>query len=79
MGARAVTRPNICENKALPYGGERAPQGSKETSEEAVVSVKTRYATIAVEGISIILKDLLGGLVCWSKRQKEESGMTPDS
>ena len=51
MGAGAMTRPNLCENKALPCGGGRAPQGRKETSEEAVVSVKIRYATIAVEGI----------------------------
>ena len=51
-----MTRPNLCKNKALPCGGGRAPQGSKETSEEAVVSVKTRYATVAVEGINIILK-----------------------
>ena len=51
------------ENKALPCGGGRAPQGSKETSEEAVVSVKIRYATIAVEGINIILKAELTGFV----------------
>ena len=63
MGARAMTRPNLCENKALPCGGGRAPQGRKETSEEAVVSVKTRYATIAVEGINITLKAELTGFV----------------
>lgn len=58
-----MTRPNLGENKALPYGGGRAPQGSKETSEEAVVSVKTRYATIAVKEINIILKVELTGFV----------------
>ena len=63
MGAGAMTRPNLCENKALPCGGGRAPQGRKETSEEAVVSVKTRYATIAAEGINITLKAELTGFV----------------
>lgn len=50
MGARALTKPDLgFKTSPGAMGGQRAPQGSKEISEEAAIRVQTRNAMVAAE------------------------------